>query len=223
MKKADFAKLKTATKKLSQWESFGKAFGHFVIIESKGADKIYEFFCLMKILKDFDKNYFIKLHPGTITKGIFPGSPSNKGGWPYFELQNKANPTEKYQMCYGTNIKLSKAPKTTFAPDISIQKHDATHDPDETMVELIMDAKFKFDSSQTILVNQVHTFIQIVNALQTQNADKLPLAFDNLNFIKSNCLLTNGKVLHGQSDYCLMFRIKLVGQFDLNGFVDIVG
>ena len=134
------------------------------------------------------------------------------------------NSTNKYQVCYGTNIKLSRAPKTTIAPDISIQKHDSTEDPDESMVELIMDAKFKYTNTSALPIEQVHAFIQRVNALQTSVADSLPIAFNLLTKLKSNCLLTNGKALHDQHDYCVLSKIKQVENFDSNSSVfNVVG
>lgn len=228
MNKAELKKLKVATEKLTKWESSGKAFGHYQVIEGKanttdGADSLYEFWCLMRILIDLKTNYKIDLIPGNSAGKIFPQAPSLKKGWPYFKIELNSDPTNKYQVCYGTKIKLSLAPKTTIAPDISIQKHDATDDPDESMVELIMDAKFKYSSTSPLPVDQIHAFIQRVNALQTQNADTLPFKLDLLNDIKSNCLLTNGKALSDQDDYCKLNKIKQVEQFDISNDYNVVG
>lgn len=228
MNKAELKKLKVATEKLTKWESSGKAFGHYQVIEGKanttdGADSLYEFWCLMKILVDLKANYKIDLIPGNPAGKIFPQAPSLKKGWPYFKIELNSDPTNKYQVCYGTKIKLSRAPKTTIAPDISIQKHDSTDDPDETMVELIMDAKFKYQNTSSLPVDQIHAFIQRVNALQTQNAYSLPLMFNSLALLKSNCLLTNGQALGDQKDYCILNNIKQVEQFDISSTYNVIG
>jgi hypothetical protein len=98
----------------------------------------------------------------------------------YFEIVHKTNPKEKYQVCYGTKIKLSTSPKTQIAPDISIQNFASTDDPDETMVELIMDAKFKYDESKAISIEQIHAFMQRVNVLKTSGAPSLPISLHKL-------------------------------------------
>lgn len=228
MTKAELKKLKTATEKLTKWESSGKAFGHYNIIEAKatttdGADTIYEFWCLMKILVDLTAKYKVDFVSGNPAEKIFPQAPSLKKGWPYFKIELKSDPNNKYQVCYGTKIKLSLAPNTTIAPDISIQKHDSTDDPDETMVELIMDAKFKYKNTSTLPIDQLHAFMQRVNALQTQNADSLPLLFNSLMDIRANCLVTNGQALTDQEDYCRLNKIKQVQRFDIGTTYRVIG
>lgn len=228
MTKDELKRLKVATQKLTKWETSGKAFGHYRMIDAKattkdGADSIYEFWCLMKILEDLRVNYIITLIPGNSADKIFPQAPSLKKGWPYFKIELSNDPTNKYQVCYGTKIKLSRAPKTTIAPDISIQKHDATDNPDESMVELIMDAKFKYRNTDTLPIEQIHAFMQRVNALHTQNANTIPLIFNTLNDIKSNCLLTNGLALADQEDYCILNNIKQVEQFDISLTYNVIG
>jgi hypothetical protein len=126
-------------------------------------------------------------------------------------------------VCYGTSISLSFAPKTKIAPDISIQKHDSTDEPDESMVELIMDAKYKYDDNATLPVLQIHAFMNQVNVLQTENADRLPLVLDKLSELKSNCILTNGKVLAKHQAFCASKKIKQVGNFDLYSKFEIIG
>lgn len=229
MNKTQLRQLKLATRKLTKWDSSEKSFGHFKVIEAKatnikGADRIYEFYCLMKILEDLMANYKITLHPGTKTGKIFPEAPSPKKGWPYFIIEQKEGGDNKFQVCYGTKIKLSLAPKTTIAPDISIQKYNSTDDPNESMVELIMDAKFKYSNESALPIDQIHAFIQKVNALQTQAAASISLIFTTpmLN-IKGNCLLTNGKALQNQNDYCRLNKIIQVEGFDIGKTHRVVG
>ena len=229
MTTAELQQLKNATQKLTKWESSGKAFGHFQVIEKNAtttvrSDRIYEFFCLLKILKDLRKNYTVSLQPGTRKGKIFPQAPSPKKGWPYFLITNKTDKTNKYQVCYGTEIKLSTATETTIAPDITIQRSDSTDDPDETMVELIMDAKFKYNSNHALSIEQIHAFIQRVNALQTTSADTITLVFNSFGNLKSNCLLTNGCTVNHHQQYCANSKIKQVGRFDAQGNVfNVIG
>lgn len=230
MEKTQLRNLKAATKKLTQWGSSKKAFAHYQKIKKgvtektgDGAHNIYEFYCYLRILEDLRKNYKIRFKKGSITDKIFPESPVDKLGWPYFIIENKNKSSNKYQVCYGTKIKLSKAKNTTIAPDISFQKYDSTVDPDETMVELIMDAKFIYSYDKKISISRIHDFMQRVNALQTGNANSLHLDFDTLSNIKSNCLLTNGLTADDHIDYCKMFKIKQVGRFDVNKTFNVAG
>jgi hypothetical protein len=228
MTKAELKRLKDATKKLTRWESSGMVFGHLVVIQNKatikkGSDRIYEFYCLLRILDDLKPKYTIKLIPGTRAGKIFPQAPADKAGWPYFMIEHIADPSNKFQVCYGTNIKLSKAPKTTIAPDISVQDIASTDDPDESMVLLIMDAKFKYNANDALPIDQIHAFIQRVNALGTTGATTIPLDLDALMNLKGNCLLTNGKALSDQHDYCVLSKVKQVGEFDIAKSGTIVG
>ncbi|MCH6236787.1 nuclease domain-containing protein [Cognataquiflexum rubidum] len=234
MTKEELKNLKTATEKLTKWESSGKAFGHYKILKDeateehldakKKIDHLYEFWCLMRIIDDLRVNYNIRLVSKTRRdKKIFPQNPGNKNGWAYFTIEHKKDVNNKFQVCYGTNIKLSLAPKTTFAPDISIQKHDSTDDPDESMVELIMDAKFKYKNTSALPIDQLHGFMQRVNALQTQNAHTTTLEFSLFKDILANCLLTNGKALVDQEKYCKLNKIKQVERFDIGTTYNTVG
>jgi len=222
MTSAELRQLKNATEKLTKWESSGKAFGHYQVLEpnatnTAGADRIYEYYCLMKILNDLKANYTVILKPSIRAGNIFPGRPANKVGWAYFVIENKKDKTNKFQVCYGTKIKLSTAPKTKIAPDITFQKSSSTNDPDETMVELIMDAKFKYNADHALTIEQIHAFIQRVNALQTTGAGTINLVFNSLGSLKSNCLLTNGCTVDRHQQYCVNSRIKQVGRFDSKG------
>ena len=234
MTKDELKRLKVATEKLTKWETSGKAFGHYQILEAKatdvkmaknkGADSLYEFWCLMKILDDLRVNYNITCVAGSrADKKVFPQAPAPKKGFAYFNAEDKAAPSNKFQICYGTEIKLSLAPKTTIAPDISFQKHDATDDPDETMVELIMDARFKYNNTAKLSVDQIHGFIQRVNALKTQNAASIALRFHLLPKLGANCLLTNGQGLNNQDVYCSLNHVKQVEKFDLKSSFNVIG
>lgn len=55
MSKADLRRLRDATEKLSKWSRNGKVFGYFGELDAlKGknrGDRIYEFFCFLKVAK----------------------------------------------------------------------------------------------------------------------------------------------------------------------------
>ncbi len=215
MTKADINKLKNATMALTKWDSTGQAFGHFKKIKGKPKPySIYEFFCLMKILEDLRTNYNIQLIKGWKNKKIFPQSPAPKDGWSYFKIQNKNDPTNCFQVCYGTKIRLSSAPQTLISPDISVQDVNSTSDPDDSMVFLIMDAKCKEDFESSVSVELLHEFMQKVKALNTSGANSITLIFSLLNHLKSNCLLTNGDVITKHDQYCKNNNVRMIGNFD---------
>lgn len=209
----DIRKLKKETEKLTKWESSKKAFGHFKNIETSKDDRIYEFYCLLRILDDLKTNYIITLIPGTKAKKIFPLSPGKKIGWSRFELIPKNKNRSKYQVCFGTSIKISSSPQTSIAPDISFQNIDATDDPDETMVQLVMDAKYKSKITSKLDISLIREFKAIINDLKIEKADSIDLLFNNLKDLKSNCLLTNAKTLDNHKQYCINNGMKQVGSF----------
>jgi hypothetical protein len=224
-------KLKAATKALTKWDSTNQCFGHFHKISDnvgqkkgdvKGSDRIYEFYCLLRILEYLSANYDVTLIPGTRTDKIFPEAPADKNGWPYFEITNKKDPNNQYQICYGTNIKVSGT-LTTIAPDISFQEISSTDSPNETMVEMILDAKYKFNNTNPLSIDQIHAFMNRVTQLETKDADRLPIVFDKHDDIKSNCLLTNGKGLVKHDAFCKKGNIKQVVNFDIHGAYSVIG
>lgn len=209
----DIKMLKKATEKLTKWELTGQAFGHFENIKSKKTDRIYEFYCLMRILVDLKKNYNITVVSSSKGGKIFPEGPANKVGWARFNIKPINTSLTEYQVCFGTNIKLSTSPQSTVAPDISFQHFNATDDPDETMVILIMDPKFKSNRNTTISVNLIREFRAIIADLDITNANNSDLLFHSLHNMKSNCLLTNGNAHEGQEQYCINHGMKQVGSF----------
>ncbi len=221
--------IRMAIEKLTEWDSSKKAFGHFETIDENAEttgknDRLYEFWCLMKILEDLSNNYNISVVPyDRSDHKIFPQSPAPKKRWSYFRIDSKENPGNGYQICYGTKIKLSYAPQTTFAADISVQRQDSTEDPDEEMVELIMDAKYKYRTDDTISFDLINDFMQRVHALNTADAEYTELNFNQLHYLKSNCLLTNGKGLPRHETYCIRYKIKQVERFDIGSGGNVIG
>lgn len=209
----DIKKLKKETEKLTTWESSKQAFGHLKNIEIKSNDRIYEFYCLLRILADLRSQYNIKLIPGIKNNKIFPLAPAKKGGWSRFDILPKNRKRIAYQVCFGTNIKISISPQTTIAPDISFQNINATDDPDETMIYLVMDAKYKSDKSSSLDISLIREFKAIVSDLDITGANTTDLLFNSLKGLKANCLITNGKTVNSHKQYCINNGIKQIGDF----------
>ncbi|OXA84955.1 hypothetical protein [Flavobacterium hercynium] len=221
----DIKKLKVATEKLTKWETTGQAFGHFENIKSKPkGDNIYEFFCCMKIIKDLQKNYNIELIPTSKGEYIFPESPAQKNGWAYFTIEPKNKTLNSYQICFGTNIKLSSSPKTTCAPDISFQGINSGNNPDENDVELIMDAKFKKNRDTKFSITTIREFATMIIDLKTDKALLTDIQFNDFKNMKSNCLISNGQVIDKHEQYCKNKNILQVGSFVYdNTKYDVIG
>jgi hypothetical protein len=210
----DIKQLKIATEKLTKWESTGEAFGHFNEINSKpNVYNIYEFYCCMRIMEDLQQNYEIDLVPSSMGKWVFPQGPSPKRGWSYFKIKPKNKTLTSYQICFGTKIKISSSPDTTFAPDISFQNINSGNDPDENDVELIMDAKYKSNRNTKFSISTIKEFITNVNILKVNQAFSTDIDFHLLIDIRGNCLISNGKVITKHQPFCVNNKVKQVGSF----------
>lgn len=213
----DIQKLREATEKLSYWESSKRVFGHIDFLDRKRTDRMYEFYCLMRIIGELLANNTIELIPNADGKRLFPFGPAKKPGWSKFIVTTKDVPALKFQVCYGTEIKLSSSPTTTIAPDISIQKIDATDDPDETQIEMIMDAQYKEDENKKLDIKTIREFAQCVRDLEVEPASALSLKFDSLKSMPSNTLLTNAHAIEKHGPYCKHRKIVQIGDFDCDG------
>jgi len=215
--------LRNSIEKLSKWESTGKAFGFIDGVSDKNPDYIYEFFCAMKILKDLAKNHKIKLVPGQ--SGFkFPQKPGDKVEWAKFLIQDKTTKKKLFQFCLGVKIKISASPLTTFGADISFQKANASNDPYETDMILIMDAKYKKKNDTKLDIGTIREFAQCVKDMNVPKGIRGLLQFNKLVDLQSNCLFTNGEgnALHKQ--YCKNNKLKQVGRFDCDGrTMDVIG
>jgi hypothetical protein len=219
MNKTQIKQLKMSIGSLSRWNSSGKVFGHVGKIEglkntSKKSDRLYEFYCLLSLLSDFRENYTIRLKHKINGKIVFPLAPGDKNSFSYFEITDKYDSNSTYQVCYGTNVRISDAPGSGFAPDISIQKGTSDFDPDETMVLMIYDAKYK-SKKDALDISTIREFSQCVADMQTQRASKKRLKFNKLVDLKGNCLITNGRVITKHEQYCIKKAVRQIGNFDL--------
>lgn len=220
----EIRRLRTATSKLSKWDSSRKVFGHVKHLKNRKADRLYEFYCLMRLIDSLRGNYDVSLVSGNRGNNhrAFPLSPAPKAGWSRFEITHLIDPKNRFQVCFGTNIKLSASPQTTIAPDISIQIFGASEDPDESAVKLVIDAKYKEDNSKSLDISIIREFAKIVDDLNVRGAASLSLDVINFHGVPGNCLITNGTVAPIHALYCRNNHIKQVGPFDNKGGVPIV-
>jgi len=218
MSKANLRRLRDATEKLSKWSRNGKVFGYFGELDAlKGknqGDRIYEFFCFLRVAKDLKQNYHLRLSNTVNAKKVFPMSPAYKPDYCYYSVIDKASQNEVYQLCYGTKVALTYAPKTTHALDISIQKANASLTPNECDVVMIMDAKFSAKPNSKISKQNISYFGQWVNDLGVQSAATSRVRFTDLASMKGNCLISNALVQDDHDDYCRHLCVKQVGEFD---------
>src|SRR4030095_6070630 len=203
----------------SRWYKTNKPFGHIDYQKDKRS-YIYEFFCYLKILKDLKSNYDLEYIEGDHQ---FPQSHSNKKDKSKFVIKEKIT-GKKYQVCTGTDINISTIDDYTIAPDISFQKENATDDPTEKDVLLIMDAKYKSNPTKSNLsISLLQQFAEIIVDLNVSAASTQPINFDKYKNLLSNCLLTNGTGLTDKDDFCKKKKMKQVVKFDVTGTYDVIG
>lgn len=216
-KKQYICQLRKSIENLSTWESSGKAFGHTDKIKNKYPDRLYEFYCYIRIIDDLRVNYSIKLIPGN-RKLLFPQKPAKKDqGWARFDLSDNISGKLLFQVCFGTKVKLSASPKTTFAADISFQKSNAKNDPDESDVEIIIDAKYKENKSTKLDIATIKEFAKSVHDFGVHAIKAKKIKFEKLKDIEVNCLLTNGETIDMHEQYCKNNCLQQVGRFDCDG------
>lgn len=205
---------------VSKWTGSGSAFGH-IDFKSKD-DYVYEFFCYVSILYDLKAHQDIRFVPG-IKKGLFPKKPANKDeGWARFDVFDGAGNCV-CQACAGTSIKLSDCPTTEFAPDISFQTPNASDDPDEREVVLVMDAKFK-DKKGSIDFALIKEFMAVVASLQVGIVpSSFGLQFEKFVQLKANCLISNGTVMKKHENFCKKTGIRQVGRFGTKQPLEVAG
>lgn len=228
MNKAYFRDLRNATEKLSKWSRNQKVFGYFDNLDKSRKknknDRIYEFYCFMRIAKDLKHNYYLRLENTGVAGLAFPMTPGYKNEFCYYSLLDTSSGVEKYQLCYGIKIELSFASRTKHAVDISIQKAGASITPDENDVKIIMDAKFSKKANTKMSKQNISYFGQWVKDLDVETASRSGVQFDSLTDLKANCLITNAECQDVHEDYCKHLKVKQIGKFDCGSRTyDVVG
>lgn len=178
-------------------------------------DYIYEFYCYICLVIDLMNNYDLEFIKGVgKSEYKFPRKAALKKGKPRFHALE--NGELKFQICAGTKINCSIALEEDNNPDISFQKPDASENPNEDDIILIMDAKFKEDPKAVLPKSEVYKFITIsYNLFNLKGAPSVPINFDRFADMLGNCLITNGQSYTPQADISLLklHNIKEVENF----------
>lgn len=224
MNKEKIEELSMAASSLSKWDSSGECFGYFDSLSASKPDRIYEFLCMLKILEDLSHHNTIKIISREKRKNVtFPKTPGKKINYSYFIIECKKDSNKKFQLCLGTEVKLTDAPNSPVSPDFTFQNGDSTEDPDESMIEMIFDAKYKQNDEGKFSVSEIKVFCQIVSDLKVQDAYTKDFRFDKLKDLNSNCLITNGDVFEKHEKYCMQRNVRQIGKFEIKGSFKVLG
>lgn len=174
---------------------------------------VYEFYCYISLIIDLSDNYHIKFVEG---KGKFrykfPQAASSKKDKPKFEAYEGGKGV--FQICAGTNVSCPIASEDNN-PDISFQYFDASDDPDQDDLIIIMDAKYKEDDDADLPKTEVYKFGLIVDLFELKSSPSITIKFNRFKNLVGNCLLTNGQSYSDVTDVALLkkYNIKEVENF----------
>jgi hypothetical protein len=174
---------------------------------------IYEFYCYISIIIDLRKKYEIKFVEGSgLYKYKFPQAAANKKGKPRFHAFR--NGMLQFQICAGTKINCQIDSEQNH-PDISFQIADASDDPSEKDLILIMDAKYKEGIEAVLPKDEVYKFGLIVDLFDLRKELIATIDFEKYKDFQGNCLITNGKAYSDTNDIRLLkkYSIKEVEGF----------
>lgn len=185
-------------------------------------ERIYEFYCALRILLDLTKNYNLEIKNNK-HKNIFPKAPGSKKNYPYFLAKIKTNNKPAFQICIGVDIK-GKAGETS-APDISFQLAKSDLSPSFNDVIMVSDAKFKHKLTAKVADTEYYKVHGMVVNLGCEDADKKAkqIKFDKLNDIKSNCIITNGIEFNDNDSHHKLFHVREIANFDEGSVFKTVG
>lgn len=200
--------------KAAKWKNSEKAILHIADTknDSNLKERIFEFYCALRVLKDLSTNYNIEITNNTV-KNVFPKAPANKTGYPYFVAKNKTTGSIVFQICIGTNI-VGKAGETS-APDISFQKQNASLSPKCEDVIMIADAKFKHDLNNRVTDGEFSKVFMMITNLDCQEGETNGsyILFDELAAFKGNCLVSNGREYKDNVAHHQLCKVKEIVNF----------
>lgn len=186
-------------------------------------DYIYEFYCYICIIVDLRANYTLEFIEGHDQfKFNFPRKAAPKKGKPRFHAWNGKDLA--FQVCAGTMIKCEYDREKNH-PDISFQFPNATEDPTEKDLIIIMDAKFIEDSKSRLSKTEFYKFGGIIDVFDLRGDPKARINFNKLKDMFGNCLITNGQAYANPLDLKLSqkWAIKEVEHFSPDQKFKIVG
>jgi hypothetical protein len=176
-------------------------------------DYIYEFYCYICIIVDLQTNYRLEFIEGQGDYQFnFPRKAALKRGKPRFHAWE--NNDLAFQICAGTMIKCEYDREKNH-PDISFQLPNATENPTEEDLIIIMDAKFTENSESRLSKAEFYKFGGITDVFNLRGSPKVLIKFNKLGDMYGNCLITNAKAYANPTDLKLSKRwaIKEVEHF----------
>ncbi|NVM66881.1 hypothetical protein FHW88_005199 [Mucilaginibacter sp. SG538B] len=187
-------------------------------------DYIYEFYCYLSVIVDLKTNYELKFVEGDGEyKFNFPRKAAPKKGKPLFHAFESGKLA--FQICAGTMINCDYQREKNH-PDISFQLADASDDPTEEDLIIIMDAKFTENHKSRLSKTEFYKFGGITDVFDLRGKPKTIIKFNKLADMFGNCLITNGRAYADPTDLKLSKRwaIKEVEHFSPgNRKISVIG
>jgi len=176
-------------------------------------ERIYEFYCALRILNDLTKNYNLEIKNNK-HKNIFPKAPGSKRNYPFFLATSKSTNKPAFQICIGVDIQ-GKAGETS-APDVSFQLPKASLFPTYSDVVMISDAKFKHKILAKVADTEYYKVHgMVVNLGCEKVATKAKhIKFDKLIDFRSNCIITNGIEFNDNDNHHKLFHVREISNFE---------
>lgn len=176
-------------------------------------DYIYEFYCYICVIVDLQTNYQLEFIEGVGNYQFnFPRKAAPKAGKPRFHAWDGKELA--FQICAGTMIKCEYDREKNH-PDISFQLPEATENPTEEDLIIIMDAKFTENAKSRLSKTEFYKFGGITDVFDLRGTPKTLIRFNKLVDMYGNCLITNAKAYANPTDLKLSRRwaIKEVEHF----------
>jgi hypothetical protein len=210
------SKYATLLQKGAVWENTDEILAPVLSEEEKlqaTNDYIYEFYCYLCVILDLSSNYKLEFVEGEKEfQYNFPRKAALKKGKPRFHA--KEDDQLAFQICAGTRVRCDFDRENNH-PDISFQLADATDDPTEQDLIIIMDAKFTEDLSSRLSRTEFYKFGSITDLFNLRGVPKVAIKLKKLKKMFGNCLITNAKAYSDAADIRLLnkWNIKEVENF----------
>lgn len=195
------------------WHGSKSALG---ILSTSENSYLYEFYCYLRVVQDLMANNKVVYRQGG-KKGKeheWPKAAALKKNAPRFEVFTEKTGKKLFEVCGGTAVKGKHS--IELNPDISFQVPDCGDKPTYEDLYLVVDAKFKKNSTDRLPLDEVNTFVSQVNLnLGLKGKRVKNLHFAEFEFLKKNTLLTNGNPHNDDDGLEKEAGIKQVYHFDI--------
>lgn len=208
--------------KASRWKNSKEAILHAETNQNikKHDEYIYEFYCALRIINSLSKHYDIKISNNLI-KNKFPKAPGNKAQFPFFIVHEKGSGIALFQICLGTKI-IGFANESS-APDISFQIPTASLKPNHADVIMIFDSKYKHKTNNKVADTEFAKVTYMIKNLQCEiTKASIKIDLHELNDMKGNSLITNGKAFKTNVDHHALFFLNEVEKFDIDETYNVI-